>query len=131
MSRTAFDPANSRRYRRISLSLTFLLLVAVAIIALSPAQTPIMNVENDKLGHIVAFTALSMPCALAHPRSLFWLLPLIILFGIAIELIQPYVGRTSDLSDVYADILGASLGTGGGLGTRWIGSRLCNGSVLG
>lgn len=110
--------------RRIALSLTFLLIVSIAVLALSPADAPIVTVRNDKLMHMLAFTALALPCAIGHPRSLIWLLPFNIAFGIAIELIQPYVGRSRDLSDIYADVWGTILGASVGLSLRWILSNL-------
>ena len=71
---------------------TAILAAAIAYLTLTP-QNLNMSLGSDKLYHFIAFTALVFPCALLFARTLNWVLPAALLFGGAIELIQPYVGR--------------------------------------
>ncbi len=50
-----------------------------------------------------------------RPRDAFWLLPLAVLYGGLIELIQPYVNRWAEWEDFLADSIGAITGTTIGL----------------
>ena len=79
-----------------------------------------MGAGTDKLYHFIAFTALVFPCALLFARTLKWVLPAALLFGGAIELIQPYVGRGGELADFVADALGVVIGAALGLTLRAI-----------
>jgi len=56
-----------------------------------------------------------VPAASLYRRALIWLLPLIIVFGGAIELIQPYVNRQGEWQDFLADAIGALIGVAIGL----------------
>ena len=82
-----------------------------------------MGPGTDKLYHFIAFTALVFPCALLFARTLNWVLPAALLFGGAIELIQPYVGRGGELADFVADALGVFIGAALGLTLRAIVTR--------
>jgi VanZ family protein len=75
---------------------------------------------SDKLHHLIGFAALTLPCAVLWPRALIWLLPAAMLFGGAIEIIQPGIGRNGEWADFYADVAGATLGVGTGLMLRYI-----------
>ena len=54
----------------------------------------------------VAFFVLVFPGALVHRWAFLWLVPSAILFGAAIEYLQPYFGRSREVADLYADIAG-------------------------
>lgn len=69
----------------------------------------------DKLYHALAFASLVFPTASLRPRMLRAAAPLALLFGAAIEIIQPHVGRTGDVADLVADGLGIFIGVGLGL----------------
>lgn len=60
----------------------------------------------DKFYHAVAFFVLVFPGALVHRWAFLWLVPSAILFGAAIEYLQPYFGRSREVADLYADIVG-------------------------
>ena len=77
----------------------------------------------DKLFHFVAFAALVFPSALLFARSLVWTLPGALIFGGAIELTQPYVGRMGEGADFLADALGVSFGATLGLCLRAVLAR--------
>jgi len=64
---------------------------------------------------LIAFAALTFPCALIYRRAVKWIALFAILFGILIELVQRHVGRQGEIADFFADALGALLGLGLGL----------------
>lgn len=74
----------------------------------------------DKLYHASAFAALVFPTAILRPRATGAAASLSLLYGGAIEAIQPLVGRTADISDLIADGLGVLIGIGLGLVARRI-----------
>jgi hypothetical protein len=90
---------------------------AITGLSLSPLpELPLPRpVASDKLHHFVAYGALAFPAALAGPRRLPWLLALFVGWGGAIEIIQPYVNRHGEWTDVAANAAGVA--TGALLGT--------------
>lgn len=97
--------------RAIALTVTFFLFVVVGFLTLVPINVPPTIGGNDKVHHVLAFAALVFPCALLYKCSLFWMIPAILIFGMAIELIQPQVGRQGEWADFYADFVGVIVGT--------------------
>ena len=59
---------------------------------------------------VVAFAALIFPGALLYLRSLIWLIPAALFFGAVIEFVQPLVGRSAELADFVADVIGVVCG---------------------
>ena len=51
-----------------------------------------------------------LPVSALYPRALIWLVPWALIFGGAIELIQPLVNRGGEFSDFYADAWGVGAG---------------------
>lgn len=97
------------------------LATVIAYLTLSPPNPESGDFLSDKTYHSIAFSALVFPTALLYARSLFWILPLAFLFGVAIELVQPYMGRGAEAADVLADFVGLGVGTITGLALRaWI-----------
>lgn len=72
--------------------------------------------RTDKAYHLIGFAVLVFPAAVLFPRLLWWVLPGAVLFGGAIELIQPRVGRSGEFSDFIADASGIAVGVLVGLG---------------
>jgi VanZ family protein len=107
---------------RLSWALTTLLAMTIIGLTLSPPMTlPLPDtglLQVDKLYHIAAFAALMLPAAILNPRSLRWVLPAGLALGLAIELIQPQVGRDASVFDFLADAIGLALGTAMGLSLR-------------
>jgi hypothetical protein len=107
---------------RLSWALTTLLAMAILGLTLSPPMTlPLPDtgfLQVDKLYHIAAFAALMLPAAILNPRSLRWILPAGLALGLAIELIQPQVGRDASAFDFLADAIGLALGAALGLSLR-------------
>jgi VanZ family protein len=76
----------------------------------------------DKLEHLAAFAALGFFTLFALGgqglRPLVTAILLCVGWGIAIELVQPLVGRSRELADVGADLAGAALGAGAAVAAR-------------
>jgi hypothetical protein len=104
---------------------TAVLAIVIAILTLAPSSLRPPDLGGpDKLYHAIAFGALMLPCAILHPRSLAWLLPAALAFGAAIEIIQPWVGRSGEWADLVADAVGIAIGVPAGLvGHAWLRSH--------
>jgi hypothetical protein len=107
---------------RLSRALTALLAVTILGLTLSPPmRLPLQGLgllQIDKLYHIAAFVALLLPAALLDPRGLRWVLPAGLALGLAIEVVQPNVGREASAFDFLADAIGLALGLVMGLALR-------------
>ncbi len=93
------------------LAITAVLLVSITILSLTPlAELPPPMPGGDKLHHLIAYAALSIPLSLKKPK--YWLL--IVFFFLAysglIEIIQPYVNRHGEWLDLAANSLGVVFG---------------------
>jgi VanZ family protein len=115
-----------RRLPKLGLLASAFLAVVIAVLTLWPAPEPgegrIFSI--DKLYHFVAWAALVFPAIATGPRRWAWVVPAAIVFGGAIELIQPFVNRTGLWSDFIADIAGALVGLWlGRKAHRWLKAR--------
>ncbi|MFV0515662.1 MAG: VanZ family protein [Jhaorihella sp.] len=115
---SATHPAGRAARRKAALGVTAVLAVAIGLLTLLPLAAPPGMPGADKSHHVIAFAALTLPCALLHPRLLVWLLPAAVLYGGAIEIVQPSVGREGEWADFLADALGAGFGTAAGFALR-------------
>ncbi len=95
---------------RIVVTLTAGLAILIAVFTLSPPPEEPGPAGIDKLFHALAFAILVRPLSLHSPRALVWLIPAAAIFGGAIELIQPSVGRGREFMDFVADLAGVGLG---------------------
>ena len=87
---------------RWAMLLTIALAVVIAALTLTPPMPVEMPVGSDKSHHFIAFVALALPLATIRPR---WSAVLFVVFsayGAAIEVIQPFVGRSRELADLAA-----------------------------
>ena len=106
--------ANTHHNHVLALIVTACLALTIGYFTLTPA--PFLSISgSDKIHHLIGFAALMIPGALLYRHALYWLLPSVIAFGGAIELIQPYVNRRGEWADFWADTIGALLGVGIGL----------------
>lgn len=64
---------------------------------------------SDKLHHIIGFGGWAFLCAFGPRRSFYLMALCIVLWGGAIELIQPYVNRHREFADFVADACGVVL----------------------
>jgi VanZ family protein len=104
--------------RQFALIITLVFAFVIAWLTLSPPTPRQAGFLPDKASHFIAFAALALPCAMFYARSLKWIMPLAVMFGAAIELIQPSVGRSAEGWDFLADCLGLAAGTVTGLTIR-------------
>lgn len=99
-----------QRATRWSVLLTVVLAVVIALLTLTPPVQTGMPDGSDKAYHFLAFAALALPLAVVRPRWSGWLFVLHAAFGAAIEIIQPYVGRSRELADLFSDMAGIAFG---------------------
>lgn len=104
---------------RITLGLTIILVAIIAIVTLAPIPVPKGLGGTDKTYHFMAFMALTIPVSTLKPKWLLLAIPAFAMFGGAIEIIQPYVGRSCELADWIADLQGIAIGAGLGLMLHW------------
>lgn len=102
-------------------ALTLLIAVFIGFSTLTPPSetAPSFSVP-DKLAHTIAFLALILPLGWSRPVNLKWLVPAAIVYGAAIEMLQPNVGRSAEWADFVADAFGVTLG----LGICWMKGRV-------
>jgi uncharacterized membrane protein len=104
--------------RALAFALTTLVATAIAILTLAPVSVLNGLPANDKVYHLIAFAVLVLPGAVLYPRGLALVLPFAIVFGGAIEIIQPVVGRNGEWHDFNADVAGVGIGVLLGLCAR-------------
>jgi VanZ family protein len=94
------------------LPLTFALLAAIVTLSLTPLpELPLPEVDQgDKLHHLVAYAALAFPVSLAGPPGWPRWIVGFLLFGAAIELVQPYANRYGEIADWAANAAGVTIG---------------------
>ena len=104
-------PGNTRFLWTAWLVLTAALALVIGILALTPVPTmPRTDMHWDKVLHAIAFMVLVLPTAALWPRAIAWVGLLAVIYGGAIELIQPFTGRSAELADLVADGIGVGLG---------------------
>ena len=97
--------------KNLDIPLTVIVTVLLTIAMLWPIhQPPPAPDGTDKLVHLVAFAALAFPLARTGRFGLLSVLSGAIAFGGIIELLQPSFGRSSDMNDWLADIIGVMFG---------------------
>ncbi|MEJ7137512.1 VanZ family protein [Amphibiibacter pelophylacis] len=85
-------------------------LCATLVLALVPSVPEALSTGWDKSNHVLAFFVLTVLGCLAFPRHRSVPLALLVLFGVAIEVLQALTPtRQSDWHDVVADVIGIVL----------------------
>ena len=98
-------------WRWSGLAVGLLVALVIAAMTLSPLPQDVQIFNGiDKVYHFIAFAGLIFPLILTDSRRWTWAVPLSVLFGGAIELIQPTVGRSAEWLDFGADITGVLAG---------------------
>lgn len=99
---------SDRRLLRIGFALSMILGVFATFALLLPApKSPAPSLVGlDKAVHFAIFFAVALPSLMTGPRNWIWLVPLIVGFGILIEVIQPHFGRGAEIGDAIANTLG-------------------------
>ena len=82
--------------------------VAIAtVLMLAPMpDMPQAPKSTDKLAHVVMFFGLCLPAVLTGLAPWGWVVAGMGAFGLAIETLQPFVGRQFDLVDLAANLVG-------------------------
>jgi VanZ family protein len=84
----------------------------IAALTLLPLPAPPLAIDGgDKVYHFIAFAGLMLPVATLRPKALVWMIPAALLFGASIEVLQPFVNRSRDLADFFADAAGVLAGS--------------------
>lgn len=100
-----------RHTRTVWLVSTIAIALLIAFLTLTPTpHLPNGNFHWDKLAHMLAFMVLVFPTAALWPRVAAWIGVLAVAYGGAIEIIQPFTGRSAELADLVADGIGVALG---------------------
>lgn len=113
---TSLDP---QRRRSVAIWLTFGLSVCIAVLTLIPSNAAPEVPGGDKVHHVLAFMALTLPSAAFYPKALARVVLAAALYAGLIEVIQPFVGRSGEKADFTADLLGISIGAVAGLLLHW------------
>lgn len=90
----------------ISISIWFLII----ILSLTPLPELPQISNNDKLHHVIAYFALSLPISFSLKKYRIIFNLFFIFTGGVIEMVQPYVNRYGELLDFYANVFGVLLG---------------------
>ena len=98
------------RIKNGDLYLTILMGIIIAFATLIPADILPETLGTDKLHHLVAFSAFVLRVSLMRPNRGRVILLTALILGGAIELIQPYMNRSGEMADFWADAISAGLG---------------------
>ena len=108
--------------RRVTVALAAL----IGLDTFIPAQKLPDAPGTDKLLHVIAYAALVLPMRFAKPHQLWKYAVCGIMFGIFIELAQPFENRSGEVGDVLADACVIGLGCTVGVGLRtWTSELYC------
>ena len=98
-----------RKYLDIPLTLVVMTVLTVAMLWPINQPPPVPD-GSDKVVHLIAFAALAFPLARTGRIGLIPVFVGASTFGGLIEVIQPSFGRSADMQDWIADIVGVGLG---------------------
>ncbi|MCP4933182.1 MAG: VanZ family protein [bacterium] len=90
--------------------LTLVILVIITILSLWPLENLPSVPGTDKTHHLIAYAVLMLPTALRKPDKWLLIVLLVVAYGGAIELLQPYVNRYGEWLDMAANTLGVICG---------------------
>ncbi len=93
------------------LLITPVMLLAITVLSLWPADMLYEVGGSDKVHHFIAYSALMFPVALRRPPYWWGVGLLFVLWSGSIELIQPYVNRYGEWPDLVANVAGLACGS--------------------
>ena len=99
-----------RRRRLVAIWLTLGLSVCIAVVTLIPSSAAPEVPGGDKMHHVLAFMALTLPSAAFYPKALLRIVLAAAFYAGPIEIIQSFVGRSGQIADFLADLLGIAIG---------------------
>ena len=91
-------------------SYTFLIFLIITFLSLYPLDEQPSIPGNDKIHHLIAYSALTVCIGLRRPSNYILLIILLSLYSGLIEIIQPYVNRFGELEDFLFNNLGILIG---------------------
>ena len=92
------------------LAITAVLLTSITVLSLMPLAELPAAAGSDKLLHLIAYTALTIPLTLRKPKY-WWLIVIFFLaYSGLIEIIQPYVNHYGEWLDMAANCAGIVFG---------------------
>ncbi|MGB0848577.1 MAG: VanZ family protein [Thiolinea sp.] len=92
------------------LALSLLLLIAITLLSLWPADQLPSVPGTDKTHHFIAYGSLMLPVALRQPKNWLFIGLFFVAWSGAIELIQPMVNRYGEWLDLLANATGVLCG---------------------
>ena len=98
------------RTRNIDIYATIIIAVVIGMATLTPVEELPAVSGSDKLYHLISFAILTLPIAVIRPKAVWVIFILSVVYGGAIEVLQPLVDRNCELADFLADASGAMLG---------------------
>ncbi|MFG6569472.1 VanZ family protein [Sulfitobacter sp. 1A13679] len=98
------------QHRSIAIWLTIGMSVCITLLTLIPLNTPTVLPGSDKTHHVLVFMSLILPSAAFYPDALPRVALAATFYAGLIEVIQPFVGRSGEMADFLADLLGISVG---------------------
>ena len=107
-----FSAANitDLRTRNIDIYATVVIAILIGLATLTPVEKLPAVSGSDKLYHLISFAILTLPIAVIRPKVVWVIFILSVVYGGAIEMLQPLVDRNCELADFLADASGALLG---------------------
>ena len=96
--------------RKYWIACTAVILVAISFLSLWPNKSLPSVPGGDKIHHLIAYATLVFPVALRRPKLWQLIVVLFIAYSGLIELVQPFVNRYGEWSDLAANIIGLSFG---------------------
>jgi VanZ family protein len=103
------DALTHARLRRLAILLTLLGVIVATALLLVPMSGTGPGIIPDKLAHGIVFFGLALPALILPARRWRWVIAGLALYGGAIELIQPLVGREAAFLDWLANLAGLAL----------------------
>lgn len=103
------------RSATIAVAITVGVAMAILFAGLLPPDYWKGSIKRDgPLVHILSFAVLVLPLTAVWPRRVLLIVLVSVLFGVAIEWLQGYVGRAPQFNDIGANLVGALAGGAGG-----------------
>jgi len=108
-----------------------MVLVAVVVLSFLPSESAdpmrVFSWNSVDLSHVVAYAALAGTALLSVPKPTLWqgigLVLAISFLGLAIEVLQPLVGRTTSIVDFTENEIGVAVGIGM-FCVYWLGQKI-------
>lgn len=92
------------------LAITAVLITVITVLSLTPLDELPTAPGSDKIHHLIAYAALSLPISLRKPKYWCFIIIFFLAYSGLIEIIQPYVNRYGEWLDMAANSLGIAFG---------------------